>query len=317
VSRDIVFAIYSIRHKDGEMKRIFKGNNRKSADLTLTVMASQDIATRITVARDRDSGRRIYEIRVRETDYENAAAHLAAYGIENNATLPPTPAVQPFFFRSATALFLVLLLSLIHIISIRAGLHDRLVFHFGVSTYFLSQGETFRAVTALFLHSDTRHLLGNATGILVLVGPLMRLTGPGTGSLMLLGAGTAGNLIAASLGRGAAISIGASTAVMGAAGILAAFQAASGRRGIKRLGPIAAGATLMAMFSHGERTDIAAHLFGFLAGVAVGFIGLLPVGAIKGSLFRLRWEILMVCVTLAILLAALVQARFLHHIVGV
>ena len=299
------------------MKRIFKGNNRKTADLTLTVMASQALVTRIAVSRDRESGRWIYEIRVREADYEAAVTHLAAYRIENNITATPKPAAEPFYFRSVTALILVILLSLVHMLSIHSGLHEQLVFHFGVSTYFLSQGETFRAVTALFLHSDARHLLGNTAGILFLVGPLMRLTGPGSGSLMLLGAGTAGNLIAASLGRGSAISIGASTAIMGAAGILAAWQAGQGRRGLSRLAPIAAGATLMAMFSHGERTDIAAHLFGFLAGVGVGFIGILPVGQIQASLYRRWWEVLMVLLTLGILYTAMVQGRFLHHIVGI
>jgi membrane associated rhomboid family serine protease len=148
---------------------------------------------------------------------------------------------------------------------------------FGSSSYYLSQGQSFRTVTALFLHSNTEHLIGNMAGLLVLAGPLLRVTGYGQGLLLLLAAGTAGNLISESFSRDLRLSIGASTVVMAAAGLLGArrmtIDAESGHSvfpKLKALAPFAAAATLTAMFSHGENTDVSAHLFGFLAGTGIG-----------------------------------------------
>lgn len=283
------------------MKRIFQGTSRKKTDLTLIIMASQSIGVRI-----RDRGPQGCELLVRDNDYQAARTQLDAYHTEN--TPVPRPVAEPRPFWSGTAAVIVLFLILVHAVGIRTGIHDQLIFRFGISPYFIAGGDTFRAITALFLHADAGHLMGNAAGILVMAGPLIRLTGPGTGCFLLLSAATSGNLVAAALKGGSGISIGASTAVMGAAGILSIHRAGSGRQGLKRLAPLIAGATLMALFSHGERTDVAAHLFGFLCGAAVGMAGLFPAHQIKISGFRRQGEAAMMILTLAILLAALAQA---------
>ncbi|MGD9688049.1 MAG: rhomboid family intramembrane serine protease, partial [Desulfobacter sp.] len=70
---------------------------------------------------------------------------------------------------------------------------------------------------------------------------------------------------------------GASTAVMAAAGLLGARRMTIGEKSgqsvfpkLKGVAPFVAAATLTAMFSHGENTDVSAHLFGFLAGTGIG-----------------------------------------------
>lgn len=69
--------------------------------------------------------------------------------------------------------------------------------------------------------------------------------------------------------------VGASTAIFGAIGTLAALNA---RRHHLRLVkswslPLAAGVGLLALLgTGGERTDLLAHLFGFLCGLAAGWL---------------------------------------------
>jgi len=206
-----------------------------------------------------------------------ARQQLKKYARENKGAPGPAPRVPATLFFSPAALALAVFPAAIHYVTTTRGLHHQAILDFGSSAYYLGQGQSFRAVTALFLHSDTHHLLGNMAGILVLAGPLLRVTGYGQGLLLLLAAGTAGNLISESLGRDLQLSIGASTLVMAAAGLLGArrmtIDAGPGRSicpSLKGLAPFAAAATLTAMFSHGENTDVSAHLFGFLAGTGTG-----------------------------------------------
>lgn len=261
------------------MKSVFKGNlhkktDKRDADLILLILASQSIESRLDTEKDGNCN-----ILVPEQSFSKASAHIRQYAKENQTILKKITHLPATTFFSPTALVAGLILILIHYICISKGIHRQAVFQFGVSSYFLSQGESYRAITALFLHSDTAHLLGNIGGILALVGPLIRLTGYGSGLFLILCAGTTGNLISDGLGHDARISIGASTAIMASAGLLAARQMVLGTTyrfslfsKLKGIAPFAAAATLMAMFSHGENTDVSAHFFGFLSGVGIGII---------------------------------------------
>jgi membrane associated rhomboid family serine protease len=61
---------------------------------------------------------------------------------------------------------------------------------------------------------------------------------------------------------------------MGAAGLLVAFQVMQKEKPLRwnNLMPIFAGVVLLGMLSQGERTDIMAHVFGFLSGFFSGII---------------------------------------------
>jgi membrane associated rhomboid family serine protease len=133
-------------------------------------------------------------------------------------------------------------------------------------------GEPWRAVTALTLHVDAAHVVGNALACAVFVTALAHVLGPGLGVFLVLVAGVAGNVLDVLLRGGAHATVGASTAVFGAIGILGGLQArrASSRR--PAWIPIAASVALLALLGTGERSDLLAHLFGLLVGLMLGVV---------------------------------------------
>jgi rhomboid protease GluP len=142
-------------------------------------------------------------------------------------------------------------------------------------------GEWWRAVTALTLHADVPHLLGNALAGALLVTAVCQQLGPGVGLWLLLLAGAGGNVLTAAVHRGGHVSVGASTVVFGAIGILAALRTVmpggAGSRPGKWWGAVAASLVLLALLGTGPNADLLAHVFGLLAGGAVGLLGALTI----------------------------------------
>ncbi|PLX48668.1 MAG: rhomboid family intramembrane serine protease [Desulfobulbaceae bacterium] len=128
-----------------------------------------------------------------------------------------------------------------------------------------------RLVTALTLHSDVMHLVGNMAfggGIIHL---LCKVVGTGLGWFLVLLAGLGGNLVNVLLHRGQHLSVGFSTAVFGAVGILCGLELVRRRHGQGILLVVGAGLGLLAMLgSGGERVDLGAHLWGFGVGICLG-----------------------------------------------
>lgn len=262
-----------------------KNLDRQKAKLFLLVLASQNIEAKMipmsgtqnhhpenkTWARIKSPKR--YKILVPENQTSLACSHIALYEKENRF-FPSTKIhseIQFSSFYALPALIIMAILSCIHLAFLSHAVHGEMVFRFGASSFFIRQGDTFRAITALFFHSNGQHLVGNLGGTMIFMAPLIRLAGYGLGPFLILAAATLGNLITAWLHMDARLSIGASTAVMGAAGLLAARQA-TGHSRFKGLVPLAAGATLMALFSQGENTDVSAHFFGFASGFSIGLL---------------------------------------------
>lgn len=139
----------------------------------------------------------------------------------------------------------------------------------------IRDGQWWRAVTALTLHVDLRHLLSN-----VVFGGLFglfagQMLGSGLAWAGILAAGTMGNLLNAWMRPGAHTSVGASTAVFAALGLVAAL--AWKRRSYRREGKLArwaplVGAVILLSYlgTGGVRTDVAAHVTGFLSGAILG-----------------------------------------------
>lgn len=149
-------------------------------------------------------------------------------------------------------------------------------------------GEWWRTITALTLHADIAHLLANLVGGGFLGYLAMRTTGAGLGVLLIVLAGMLGNLFTAAIYFPQEhLSLGASTMVFGALGILvgtARFSLRRARSGMKRWVPVGAGITLLGILGTGDaRTDVLAHLGGFLAGWPLGLLGafLLRKGPLK------------------------------------
>ncbi|MBI1827658.1 MAG: rhomboid family intramembrane serine protease [Planctomycetes bacterium] len=139
----------------------------------------------------------------------------------------------------------------------------------------IRQGQWWRAITALTLHSSLEHLAGN-----VIIGGLVgfftgQLLGSGVAWLSILIGGAAGNLLNAWIRPGWHNSIGASTAVFAALGILAghAWRIKSSNRipRMQKWAPLISGVILLGYLgTGGERTDVGAHVLGFACGAGLG-----------------------------------------------
>lgn len=144
-------------------------------------------------------------------------------------------------------------------------------------TGLIREGQLWRSLTALFLHVNGTHLLSNLVfGSLFLL-LLSQILGWGVTAFCVLVAGAGGNLLNAMVRPPFHGSIGASTALFGAIGLLAALRQNWRERGgswrLRFWVPVAAGLMLLVLLGvGGERTDILAHVFGFLAGVCLGII---------------------------------------------
>jgi membrane associated rhomboid family serine protease len=140
----------------------------------------------------------------------------------------------------------------------------------------VQRGELWRTVTALTLHLDVAHLVANL-GFGMLFGYFAgQLLGPGVAWASVLGAAVAANLATALVQTPAHSSAGASTAVFATLGLLAAYgwrqRHAIVERWAYRYAPILAGIALLAFLGvGGERTDVLAHLAGFVTGAMAGW----------------------------------------------
>lgn len=189
-------------------------------------------------------------------------------------------------FRSGVemALLWVISLFLVFILQDRdPELSDRFL---NSSTALVSDGEFWRPMTALFLHGDLGHLLGNVAfglifGILV-AATLGALVGWG----LILASGFIGNTVNAVLHYPDVFrSLGASTATFGALGLLVGagiyhgWRNRSYREGLRILLPLFAGLILLAQMGvGGPEVDVWGHFWGFLTGVILG----IPAALLRG-----------------------------------
>lgn len=141
----------------------------------------------------------------------------------------------------------------------------------------IRNGEWWRTITALTLHSGAKHLIGNLVfGVLfgLFAG---RLIGSGVAWLAIIAAAATGNIANTLLLESTHRSIGASTAVFAALGLVAGFvwrgELMAQDRWSYRYGPIIGGlALLMYTGTGGPNTDIGAHLLGFVCGFLTGML---------------------------------------------
>ena len=139
----------------------------------------------------------------------------------------------------------------------------------------IRDGAWWRTVTALTLHADHGHLLGNLVAGVIFGLLVAQILGTGLAWLAILLAGALGNAINALLQPPGHTAVGASTALFGALGILSGYmrrrRILPWRGGIRRWAPLAAGVMLLVYLGFGgERTDVGAHVAGFAVGGVLG-----------------------------------------------
>jgi rhomboid protease GluP len=138
-------------------------------------------------------------------------------------------------------------------------------------------GEWWRTITALTLHSGLKHLTGNLVFGIMFGLFAGRLLGSGVAWLAVVVAAATGNAVNTLLLESTHRAVGASTAVFAALGLVAGFvwrgKLMAQDRWPYRVGPIVGGFALLMYTGTGdERTDIGAHLMGFLCGLFAGML---------------------------------------------
>jgi membrane associated rhomboid family serine protease len=203
-----------------------------------------------------------WALRVADEDAPAAEAALAAWAAESaRREPPPDPDYGPSRVPAGAALALLAFTAF--------ALRDPAtawVERGGADAARIVRGEWWRAATALTLHADAGHAAGNAIALGLLLWALARRLGPAPATWLALAAGIAGNAATALLVRGGHLSVGASTAVFGALGALSALHAPRRRAWLA----LASGVALLGLLGTGERSDLFAHLLGFVAGVVQG-----------------------------------------------
>ncbi len=150
----------------------------------------------------------------------------------------------------------------------------------------IGKGEWWRPFTALFLHADLSHLLGNLLSGLFFGTLAARMIGAWRAWLLILLSGAVGNLVTSALAWPDPFrSIGASTAVFGALGILSGLgfltmlRDRGGLPWARIAAPLIAGVILLgwlgggggeAAAGGGGQTDVMGHMAGFAAGLVAG-----------------------------------------------
>jgi rhomboid protease GluP len=210
-----------------------------------------------------------------------AAAALAAQeqeAIEEQAPEIAAPDQGPTTLGAAMATALI---AFFLVTGPRTGFEGRAWFAQGsaIAEAIVHHGAWWRAVTALTLHADLAHVMGNAIALIIFVSALGRWLGRGVALSLVLLSGIAGNLITAYAYGANHDSVGASTAAFGALGILGGLQLVRRYRSPlwtdrrrRMVTVVAACLGLFAMLGVGEKTDVVAHLAGLGAGLALGVV---------------------------------------------
>lgn len=216
-----------------------------------------------------------WEILVSPEQVEAATFEIAAY-IEENRRPEEIMAIEEFrpTFR-ILSLFLVGCLALLYL---QTGPWQPespwFVAGAGDSEAILG-GQYYRLLTALSLHADALHLLGNCLLGGILLHYYFHLLGNGIGLAGLLITATAANLLNVVVHGSGHHFVGFSTAVFAVIGILSSlnFRRHSSLGKTRLLMPLMAGSAMLAMVgSGGEHTDLGAHFFGLVIGLAAGYL---------------------------------------------
>lgn len=204
-------------------------------------------------------------------DEPSARQSLAAYEREN-ATTWKTELPGSGLLFDARALFWWAAIILFYWWESRTSLDLRGVG--AVDSLAVSRGEWWRLFTAVTLHADVAHLAANVSIGFIFLGLAMGAFGAGNALFLALLAGALGNLATFVVHAGEPFrSLGASGMVMGALGLVTAQSMAIARHERRALligRGVMAGCLLVVLLGFSPRSDVIAHVGGFIAGILLG-----------------------------------------------
>lgn len=256
------------QHDYDQWRAIRRGATRRRLMEASLVLTAVDV--KHVVIRDEHD----WCLKVTDEDAPVAIAHLEKYQLENQ---PPPPTPAPDQIDSGVAGVLGFLLVIWAVPFFQAnGLFDWDWQVIGrVEAGRVMEGEWWRAITALTLHADLGHILGNSAFGAVFGLFAGRFMGSGLAWLLILLGGALGNAVAAAMRPDDFMAIGASTATFAALSLSSAFVWRRGYfrgRGWRRaFAPLFAAIALLSFTGMGgEQTDVLAHFTGFISGIGLG-----------------------------------------------
>jgi rhomboid protease GluP len=270
--------------------------DRDRADEWALVLAAIGIPYRV----DRPEGGGFVVV-VPPSDVQAALRALRANDLEIQDGPPAAPAVPDRGTGVLGIAFGILLLGFMFVTGVWENQPASRWFAVGVAdAERIRAGEWWRAVTAMTLHADFMHVLGNVVASVIFVSAVGRWLGVGVASLLIVLAGTGANLLTAVVEKKDHLSVGASTATFAALGLVVGLQSVRRWRGggpIRRRAWVASGAglALLAMLGVGAKADVFAHAFGLGLGIVLGIgAGVLdrparPVGLTGGGASIASW----------------------------
>ncbi len=250
---------------------------------------------------------------VRSVDVERALYLWQQYAVENSNWPAPLTHVAPRSSWFPT--FCMMALLFLFYLHTGSWLDGNIWFVKGAidSVAIEQNGEWWRLLTALTLHMDISHVVGNLLLGGLIIHLLCTQAGYGTAWLLMLVGAVVANFLNITLRDIPHHSVGLSTAVFTALGMLSVIQKRRGQRGRilpTQLISLGAGLALFAMLgSGGERTDLGAHIFGFFCGILLGFLYRLWPQKTPGQLAAKKESLYF---TLALVSVLIAWARAMH-----
>ena len=222
-----------------------------------------------------------FELRVEPAAAPRVSEELREYAAEAEVK-PPPPMVSANWAKHPAGALHYIVWAAVLLLVFRAQTLDPMLADRGASSSIglIARGEWWRPFTALFLHGDGGHIIGNLASGAVFGALVSKSIGPWKGWAMILLAGTVGNAITSWVTYPESfVSLGASTAVFGALGILSGIGIVENFReelrmpGMRVIAPLLAGLVLLGWLGGAEPgagVDVFGHVFGFCAGVLLG-----------------------------------------------